>query len=142
MQAYTRTGTGRGCRKAAGLQNSVCFHGMNVLLHMLLPTASHVWDAAWPRSHSKKKRKSQKEKADHSCSSSAGLHTPACSSADRNSILKGRLTVPARHFSEAGSYLFTSCKSNTLKPGIPHSPVACWNPRELNPSSPVRAVPG
>lgn len=62
MQADTQTGTGRGCRKAAGLQHSVYFHGMNVLLHMLLPTAPHVWDAAWPRSHSKKKKGNHKKR--------------------------------------------------------------------------------
>lgn len=36
-QADTQAGAGRALRKAARLQHSACFHGMNVLLHVPLP---------------------------------------------------------------------------------------------------------
>jgi len=77
-----------------------------------------------------KQGKSQKEKADHSCSSAlptafdwAGLHTPARSTAaaaDRNLVFTGRPAVPqARCISSQNlmAVLSLAKKPNALKPG-------------------------
>lgn len=84
----------------------------------------------------KKKGKSQKEKADHSCSSSAGLHTPACSSADRKCILKGRLMVPSEAFLRRWQQSFCWLQTEHAETWPSSQPRALLQPQEAEPILP------